>query len=221
MTGSNRIHGAALALSFGGTDYWADATSVVLDNEESSAGVTTFADAAAGGARKFFFTVSAIQSTQAASFWRYVWANTGNTVAYIYAPHGNAEATADQPHFIGTTKVGPKPTIGGAAGLDVDQVFEVRFDIVTGPTLDAGASAAPVISNISPTGAEPDELVVISGTRFTGTTGVTFDGGAVEFVVVSDSTISAASAGEGEVPVIVTTGEGASNTYTYPADPGA
>lgn len=142
-TGSTRIKGNALALQFGtpGEDYWADATSVVLDNEDKDGGVTTFEDASkAGGEKQWFFTVSAIQSTQPTSFWHYLWDNEGETVAFTYAPHGNEEASTDQPHFIGMCKVGTKPTVGGDADAEGEYTFEARLDVTSGPTLDDGSS---------------------------------------------------------------------------------
>lgn len=141
--GSTRIKGNKLALKFGspGTDYWADATSVVLENEEKESDVVTFEDAAgsSGSDRQWFFTLSAIQSTQTTSFWRYLWENTGEVVAFTYAPHGNTVATADQPHFLGTCKIGPKPSIGGKASRTAEYTFEARLDVETGPVLDEGA----------------------------------------------------------------------------------
>jgi len=135
---STRIKGNALALTFGGTDYWADATSVVFNNEESAAGVTTFEDASLAGNRTYYFTVGAIQSTDASSFWTYLWENTGDVVAYKYAVHGNATATADEPHITGTVKIGPKPQLGGQASVNGEFVFEVRLDCQEEPTLDSG-----------------------------------------------------------------------------------
>lgn len=135
---STRIKGSALKLTIGSTDYWADVTSAVLDNEEADTGATTFADAQAGGARQYFFTLNAIQSTDSASLWSYIWANTGEIVAYTYAPHGNTTATANEPHFVGTVKIPPKPSIGGEAGANVEYTFEVRMDCQEEPTLDTG-----------------------------------------------------------------------------------
>ena len=140
--GSTRIKGNRLGLTFGspGENYWADATSVVLENEESESGVVTFEDASGEGeSRTWYFTISAIQSTATGSFWRYLWESTGEVVAFTYAPHGNETATEDQPHFIGTCKIGPKPSIGGEASRTDDYVFETRLDVETGPTLDTGA----------------------------------------------------------------------------------
>lgn len=124
---STRIKGAQLALQFAGTDYWADATSVVLDNEDAGA-ATTFEDASLGGARRYFFTVSAIQSLSTGSFWNYVWANTGEVVAYNYSPDGIN-------HFTGNVKIGSKPAIGGDAGVNNEFTFTVRFDCQEVPTL--------------------------------------------------------------------------------------
>lgn len=136
---STRIKGSALKFTLDGDDYWADATSVVLENEEAADAATTFADAQAGGARTYYFTVSAIQSTDTDSLWRYIWANTGEEIAYTYAPHGNATASSSQPHFTGTVRIPAKPTVGGEAGLTNEYTFEVRFDCLEEPTLVTGA----------------------------------------------------------------------------------
>jgi hypothetical protein len=125
---STRIKGAQLALTIGGTDYWADATSVVLDNEDAGA-ATTFEDASLGGARRYFFTVTAIQSLSSGSFWNYVWANTGEVVAYTYSPGDDANV------FTGTVKIGAKPAIGGDAGVNNEFTFTTRFDCQEEPTL--------------------------------------------------------------------------------------
>ena len=135
---STRIKGNALALTFGGTDYWADATSVLMENEETNTGVTTFEDASNSGGRTYYFTISAIQSTSPTSFWRYLWENTGAVVAYKYAVHGNATASDTEPHLTGTVKIGPKPSLGGDASVNGEYTFTVRLDTQEEPTLDTG-----------------------------------------------------------------------------------
>lgn len=143
--GSTRIRGNRLALTFGspGVDYWADHTAVTLENEEKDTDVLTFEDASGSGDsdRQWFFTLEAVQSTATGSFWRYLWENTGEVVAFTYAPHGNETPTADQPHFLGTCKIGPKPSIGGEASRTGEFTFETRLDVETGPTLDDGTGA--------------------------------------------------------------------------------
>lgn len=139
MAGSTRIKGTKLALTLGspGTDYWADIKSYLLDNEEADSDVVTFADASEGGARQYKLTGSAIQSTDSASLWQYVWANSGDEVPFTLAPHGNVTPSAAQPHFIGIVKVGAKPAIGGEAGNSA-YTFDFEWDVVGEPTLDVG-----------------------------------------------------------------------------------
>jgi hypothetical protein len=141
--GSPRIKGRQLSLKIGtpSVDYWADATSVVMDNEELDADTVTFEDAAEpGGARQYFFNITATQSTATASLWRKIWESTGEEVPFTYAVHGNAVPTVEQPHMIGTVKIGPRPSLGGEAGRDVTYTFESRWDIVGTPTLDDGTA---------------------------------------------------------------------------------
>lgn len=216
MAGSTRIKGSALALSIGGVDYWADATSVLLDNEEASSDVTTFADAAAGGARLEYFTIGAIQSTATDSFWSFVRENVGAEVPFRYAVHGNAVATADQPHVLGTVKILTAPPLGGEAGATTEYTFETRFDVVGKTTLDRGTTAVPTITN-APATAAAGAQIVISGTRFTGTTAVKFGStNATNFVAISDITIVATvPAGTGAANITVTNAAGVSEARTF------
>ena len=64
-----RISGTGLTLTLAGTSYYAECVSCVLENEDAPAAVTTFADAADGGARQFYFSIEAIQSPDTASLW--------------------------------------------------------------------------------------------------------------------------------------------------------
>lgn len=135
MASSTRINGKKLSLKIGtpAVDHWQDITSYTLTNEEADSDVTTFADAAAGGSRKFLLNISAIQSLDAASFWRTAWEKTGTDVAFTLAPHGNAAPSATQPHFTGTVTVGPKPDLGGEAGSTF--TFETVWEVVGVPTM--------------------------------------------------------------------------------------
>lgn len=143
MTGSTRLTGATLALTLGtpGVDYKCDITKYEFTNEEKDQDVTTFCDVEEGNDRQHFLTVTGVQSTDADSFWRYVWDNAGTEgVAFTVAPHGNEEPTEDQPHFIGTLTIGPKPNLGGEAGKKNNFTFEVVFEIDGEPTLDEGGA---------------------------------------------------------------------------------
>ena len=142
--GSTRVKGnilPVLTLGSPGTSIATDLVSWTIENEEGDSDVITFKDAASGGSRQFYLRGSAIQSTAALSFWRQVWESAGETgVAYTVAPHGNAAATAGEPHFVGTLTYGPKPSIGGEASTSASSAFtfDFEFEIDGTPTLDVG-----------------------------------------------------------------------------------
>lgn len=142
--GSPRIKGnkkPVLTLGSPGTDQSTDIISWTIENEEADSDVITFEDAENGGGRQFYLRGSATQSTASSSFWRYVWENSGQTgVAYTIAPHGNAVATAGEPHFTGTLTIGARPTIGGEASTSTSSAFtfEFEFEIDGIPVMDEG-----------------------------------------------------------------------------------
>lgn len=135
---STRIKGNALKLTISGTDYWADLSSVTLQSEDASADANTFYDASLGGRRDWFFTVSGVQSTATASFWRAMWSAAGTEVAFVYNPHGAASPSTTQPNFTGTVRIPAQGAfqIGGDASTDGTFSFDgVRMDIVGDVTL--------------------------------------------------------------------------------------
>ncbi|GMA34740.1 hypothetical protein [Demequina litorisediminis] len=140
MPGSTRIKGVGLTLSVGSpaVDYKCDVTAATITNEEKDSDVTTFCDVSEGDDRQFFLNITAIQSTDADSLWSYIWDNTGEDVAFTYAPHGNAIPSADQPHFTGNVTIGDRPEIGGEAGKDNTYTFESQWEIVGTPVVDRG-----------------------------------------------------------------------------------
>lgn len=216
MAGSARIKGKKIAIIVNGVDYWQDITSCTFDNEEAGSDVTTFADANAGGARQHFATVGAIQSTQTSSFWRFVWANTGAEFAYKYAPHGNAVATADEPHLVGTLRIGAKPPLGSEAGLDNTSVFETRFDTLEEPVLDEGTGNIALISSILPLDAEVGDQVILYGTRLSEATAVKFAAATAEFIHISDNALAVVvPAGTGVKAVTVVNAGGTSDAFSY------
>lgn len=132
MASSTRIKGVALTLTVNEIDYECDITNARIENEEASDDeVVTFCDAADAARRDFFLRGSALQSTDTASFWSYIWENAGSEgVEYIYAPHGNAVPSASQPHFTGTiTDLGAPPVLGGDAGRTNTYTFDFEFKL--------------------------------------------------------------------------------------------
>ncbi|NCU41026.1 hypothetical protein EOL73_04725 [Candidatus Saccharibacteria bacterium] len=81
-------------------------------------------------------------------------------------------------------------------------------------------AAVPLIVSVLPSGGAPGEMVTITGSRFTGTTGITIDAEAVvEFEVVSDTKIAALipATVTAAADVVVTNAAGASAAYAYTA----
>lgn len=133
MPSSTRIKANALKLTIATVDYWSDLSMVELQSEPSSADTSTFYDSSKGGRQDWFLTVSGIQSTESASFWRAMWTAAGTEVAFVYAPHGNATASATQPHFTGTVRIPAAGSfmLGGATSADGTYSFDgVRMDVV-------------------------------------------------------------------------------------------
>ena len=126
-----KYKGAGLSLLFGTTEVNVEATSVNLTSEEADNDATTFADLAAGGAVQWYFEIEATADYGSSSFWSYCWDNAGTTVTYTYKPYGNSTASPTQPHFTGSVVLGPKPSVGGAAGEVF--TFETRMDCTAAP----------------------------------------------------------------------------------------
>lgn len=218
MPGPARIKGTKLTLDLAGTiQLNLQTTNVLMDNEEASGGVTTFADADEGGARQHFLTVTGVQSTEQDSFWRYAWANPGLEVAFRYRPHGNAVATAAQPHFTGTLVLGPRPALGGEAGRQNEFTFDYRMDIVGVPTMDSGTSAAPILSAVSSTTPAKNSVIQVTGSRFGApgpVTAVRLAAVSVGFTIINDTTMAVlipAAQASGAVALTAVSAGGTSN----------
>lgn len=134
-------------------------------------------------------------------------------------------------------RVGPKAAKAWEAG-DVGELYHVITDNPQVPTsrggfikrtiplgvqnrypfVVTGSDTKPLISSVTPPGAGEDDIVQIVGSRFTGTTAVTFGGDpATAFQVLSDhllvATLPAGSAGS--APVVVTNAGGSSSGFAY------
>lgn len=125
--------GKNLSFTVDGTEFNADGTAVVMDNEDADTETQTFADLDQGTAVQWFFQLTALTDLAGTSFHSMLWDNAGSEVAYVYDPYGvGATPTADKPHYTGTVKIPRKPPVGGTAGET--WTFEFRMDIVDEPT---------------------------------------------------------------------------------------
>lgn len=134
-----RLKGNKLAIEIDGEDYWSQVTSWLLTREDSDDDVVTFKDASEGETQDEVLQITAVQSTDTASFWRMVWDNVGEEVPFKIAPHGNETPTTAQPHFTGTLEIPRRPDVGGEAGRNNTHTFEVEFPVVGATVLDDGA----------------------------------------------------------------------------------
>ncbi len=130
MAATTRIFGRALWLTIGGTDYAADMREAVLSFEKKDTNNLTFGDlndpqlAPDQGKLK----ITAVQSLDASSFWMKVWEAVGQTLEFVFAPHGNKTPTSAQPHITGKCVIGVRPNIGGQADPTKPYTFEVEWD---------------------------------------------------------------------------------------------
>jgi hypothetical protein len=115
----------ALVLTVGGTDYTAQVSKVSITSAETDSDFTTFADAAAGGARDYKLEFTGVQDTATGTLWDKVWASAGTSVAYILKPSGNATATVAQPHYSGNAII-TEPD-GDLLGGEADASATARF----------------------------------------------------------------------------------------------
>lgn len=124
---AERIYGAALILKIDDIDYAAEIKVAELEFEDADTDNLTFGDAMTIGDQGKL-TITAMQSTDTASFWRMVWANAlEKNVPFALAPHGNLTPSATQPHITGTVDIGVRPKIGGQADPKKPYDFEVEW----------------------------------------------------------------------------------------------
>lgn len=127
-----------LVISIGGTDYSAEVSDCRIISGPAGSDFTSFAAAAAGGAREYKLKFKAVQDPQASSLWDKVWTLAGTSIAVIIKPMGSAAASASTPHFTGNvTIVEPDgDLLGGEADASTTarMLFEVEWVFAAKPT---------------------------------------------------------------------------------------
>ena len=128
----NRVKANSITITVDGDDYTTDLSSIMLQSEEASSDVTTFSDAASGGARDFYIEMSGVTSTDATSFFMVCWNNPGDEVPFTLE---TSAATAGD--FSGTLRIPAKGSIPFGGEASADGTFSwsgVRFEVVGEPT---------------------------------------------------------------------------------------
>ncbi len=127
-----------LQLEIDGTAYTPEVSNVRITSAESDSDFTTFADAAAGGARDYALVLTLVQDAATASLWSQVFDSAGDDVPVTVMPYGNAVATAIEPHFesIATITEPDGDLLGGEANKSnsARMTIEVTWPLLAKPT---------------------------------------------------------------------------------------
>lgn len=130
------------------------------------------------------------------------------------APWANGDEIQLGAEFINDTP--QDPGSGGWLKYAIKCEVQNGYPFIT--VAGTAAAAAPVVTAVAPTAQGVGKAIVVSGVRFTGTTGVTVGGVATtSFAVVNDTQLVAVipAGSAGSAPVIVTNATGASAAFPY------
>ena len=131
----NRVKANSITITVDGDPFTTDLSSIMLQSEEASTDVTTFADAALGGSSDWFIELSGVTSTDATSFFMTCWNNPGDEVPFVLT---STSPTAGA--FSGTLRIPAQGRIPFGGEASADGTFSwsgVRFEVVGAPTFAA------------------------------------------------------------------------------------
>ncbi len=162
------------------------------------------------GAASFMLAISLVHDYQNPdSLYRFLLEHPGETAEFTYKPDRDGDLTAT------VTAVVVSPTLGNPVDKHGNSTVQMPC---SKPVYGAPTVVVPAITGITPdtAAAAGGELVLITGTGFTGATSVTIDGETAEFILVDSRTIHAVvpAATAGEALVIVTNSAGTSPAAT-------
>jgi len=131
----NRVKANSIAIKVNSVVHTADLSNIMLQSEDASTDVTTFADAAVGGSRDWYIEMSGVTSTDATGFFMICWNAAGTEVPFELS---TTSATAGK--FTGTLRIPAKGAIPFGGDASADGTFSwsgVRFEVVGTPTWTA------------------------------------------------------------------------------------
>lgn len=132
-----------LTLTIGGDEVAAQTSKAVITSGASESDLTTFAEAAAGGARDYKLALACVQDLAADTVWDTIWTASGTSVACVLKPYGNAAPSVAQPHFTFNAIVSEPDGdfLGGEANSAASgrMAFEVEWAIIGKPVKVTGA----------------------------------------------------------------------------------
>lgn len=106
-----RLKGKSIVFEVDGVEFSGSVRNVVFASAVGELGFGAYEDSL-----EFTATVEGYQDFAANSLWSKIWDTPGLSIDLTFAPHGNATASASQPHFTATGYAETIPNMGGAAG---------------------------------------------------------------------------------------------------------
>lgn len=132
----------ALVVRIGATDYSDAVSDARIKSDEDDSDFVSFAQAAAGGARKYVLALTMAQDTASTSLWYFLWSQAGTTQTVEVWPNGrpvSGTATATQPKFTCSAVVSEPngDLLGGQADKSTTARFvsEVEWELTSKPTI--------------------------------------------------------------------------------------
>ncbi|MGV8967194.1 MAG: hypothetical protein ACOH2F_13035 [Cellulomonas sp.] len=130
----------SLKMQIGSTEFNTDVSNVRITSQESDSDFTSFADAAAGGAREYHLVCTATQDpADLDSIWNMVWTQAGEDAAITLDAYGGGAPSPTNP-IIGGTVVISEPDgdlLGGEANASTTAkfTFDIEWTFKAKPTL--------------------------------------------------------------------------------------
>lgn len=138
-----RVTPRLIALEVDEEDRSNEVSKVVISSTASDTDFLTFEAARSGGARDYSLDMTIAQDHASGTLWDLIWTGAGTEVDGIFAPYGNAVASASQPHYEFTAVVSEPD--GDFLGAEANEstsavaVVEVSWKLVGKPTKIVGA----------------------------------------------------------------------------------
>ena len=88
-----------LTFKMGGTEVTTQVSNVTVESAPTDSDFVSFADAAAGGGRKYTLKGTATQDPANGTIFDKIWSATGTTVAVVIAPNGGAAPSEATPAY--------------------------------------------------------------------------------------------------------------------------
>ena len=106
-----RLKGKSIVFKVGATDYAGSVKAVTFKSAVGELGFGDYTESL-----DFTAEITGFQDFASSGLWSTLWGTPGASISLTFAPHGNATASANQPHFTATGYAETIPDIGGTAG---------------------------------------------------------------------------------------------------------